>query len=89
MPYLGNAVLLVGAFILIVGVVLGVREFLERRRVQAESFRDYFGPDYDRDLLQQSVLSETEDWLADRQVRFSLFCLREPGGYEKRTRDMH
>jgi hypothetical protein len=80
------ATLLVGAFILVFFVVLAVRAILEDRRENAAPFRDYFGPAYDRDLLQQSSLSETEEWLADRPARFTPFRFRDPGTSEQRAR---
>jgi hypothetical protein len=84
MFHLSNAILLVGAFVLILGVGLVVRAFLGNRRGDSAPFRDYFGPEYDRDLLQQSTFSETEDWQADRHARFSPFRLREPGTGKRR-----
>jgi hypothetical protein len=80
-----NAIFFAGAFVLILGVGLAVKAFLERRRGKWAPFQDYFGPDYDRDLLQQSAFSETEDWLADRQARFAPFRRRES---EKRQTEM-
>ena len=39
---------------------------------------------HDRDLLQHSSLSETEDWVADRHARFAPLRLRDPGANERR-----
>jgi hypothetical protein len=61
-----NSLLLVGAFVLIVGMVYAGRTFLQSRREQAAPFRNYFSTEYDRELLRYSALSEDEDWLADR-----------------------
>jgi hypothetical protein len=81
---LTTVLFLAGAFVLILCVGLAVRAFLGNRRAKWTPFRDYFGPEYDRDLLQQSAFSETEDWLADRQARFAPFRRRDPEESERR-----
>jgi hypothetical protein len=53
-----------------------------------ERFRYYSGPEYDRDLLQQSAFGETEDWLADRHASFEPFRLLDPGVNELRARSI-
>jgi len=78
MHHLMNALLLVGAMILISGIVMAVRAHLENRRENAAPFRDYFGPRYDRDLLRLSAFSETEDWQADPHSRIAPFRLCDP-----------
>jgi hypothetical protein len=83
MFHLTNA-MLIGAFLVILAIVIGVSAFLDGRRGKPAPFRDYFGPEYDRDLLQQSAFSETEDWLADGHARFSPFRLRDPAANERR-----
>jgi hypothetical protein len=86
MFHLTNGMLLFVVLVLILGVGVAARAFLGYRRGKSAPFRDYFGPEYDRDLLQQSSLSETEDWLADRHARFTPFRLRDPGTSQQRTR---
>lgn len=81
---LTDAMLLAGALALILGVIAVIRAFNRDRNRNAAPFRDYFGPGYDRDLLQQSAFSETEDWLADGHARFSPFRLRDPAANERR-----
>jgi hypothetical protein len=83
MFHLTNA-MLIGAFVVILAIVIAVSAFLESRRKKPAPFRDYFGPEYDRDLLQQGAFSETEDWLADRHARFAPFRLRDPAANERR-----
>ena len=83
MFHLTNA-MLIGAFVLILAIVIAVSAFLESRRKKPAPFRDYFGPEYDRDLLQQGAFSETEDWLADRHARFAPLRLRDPAANERR-----
>ena len=84
MFHLTNALLIVGALVLIFCIVMAVRAFLENRREEAAPFRNYFGPGYDRELLRHSSFSETDDWLADRHSRFAPFRLRDPGANERR-----
>jgi hypothetical protein len=66
-----NSLLLVGAFVLVIGMVYAVRVLLQNRREQAAPFRNYFSTEYDSELLRHSALSEDEDWLADRHPRSS------------------
>jgi hypothetical protein len=84
MPHLTNYLLIVGALVLIFSIVMAVRAYLENRREEAAPFRNYFGSEYDRELLQRSSFSETEDWPADRDARFTPFRLRDPGDHERR-----
>ena len=84
MNHITMAQFLVGASILIVGMGLALRAFQRLRKEKAAAFRDYFGPDYERDLLEQSALSETEEWRADYRPSFTPFRLRHPGFRERR-----
>ena len=84
MDQLTKALLITGAIILIVCVVLALRAIQRLHRQQAAPFRDYFGPEYDRDLLRQSELSESQDWRADRHPSFTPFRLRDPRADERR-----
>jgi hypothetical protein len=73
-----------GALILIGCIVLAFKAFLKYRRAKAAPFRDYFGPEYDSDLLEHSALSESEEWRADCYPRFAPFRLRNPRDKERR-----
>ncbi|MGD0156433.1 MAG: hypothetical protein ABSB50_10060 [Terracidiphilus sp.] len=84
MFHLTNALLIVGALVLIFTIVMAVRGFLENRREEAAPFRNYFDTDYNRELLRHGSFSETEDWLADSHSRFAPFRLRDPGANERR-----
>lgn len=75
---------LIGAFFVILALVVAAGAFFDRRRKRPAPFRDYFGSEYDRDLLQQSLFSETEDWRADRPARFAPFRLRDPATNERK-----
>jgi hypothetical protein len=85
MFHLANAVFLAGAFALIFGVGLVVKALLGNRKRDLARYRYFSGPEYNRDLLQQSAFSETEDWLADRRANFEPFCLLDPGVDERRA----
>jgi hypothetical protein len=70
MLHITNGEFLAGAIALLI-MVFAVRAILRNRRQNADSFSDFSGPDYNRDLLRQSSWSETEDWLADRYSSFA------------------
>ena len=86
MFHLPNVILFVGAFVLFLGVGLAVRAFLANLRERSAPFRDYFGPEYERDLLQQSAFSETQNWQEDGDSRFAPFRLRDQETNQLRTR---
>ena len=72
MSHLAIVLLIVGAFALILGTVMAVRAYLENRGEEMAPFRNYFGPEYDRDLLRQSSWCDGEN-LSDRRTRFDAF----------------
>jgi len=72
-----DAILLASALALVLGVIPVIGRSLGDRNGNAAPFRNYFGPDYDRDLLRQSALSETEEWQADLHSRLPSFSLRD------------
>jgi hypothetical protein len=78
-----EAVLLASAFALALSVIPAIRTSLRDRNRRAAAFRDYFGPEYDRDLLRQSTLSETEEWRADDDSRLPSFRPRYLEGRER------
>lgn len=79
-----NGMVLVGAFILILGMVSSIRALLGHRREKEAPFRNYFGPEFDRELCRNRSYSETEEWLADCHARFAPFRHREPGANKRR-----
>jgi len=84
MDILMKILLVIGALILTVCVVLALRAIFRLHRENAAPFRGYFGPEYERDLLEQSALSESEEWRADYRPSFTPFRLRHPGTSERR-----
>ena len=79
-----DAILLGGGLAVIVAVIPAVRRSIRDHNRNAAMFRDYFGPEYDRDLLQQSAFGETEEWLADHDSRLPSFRLRDLEGHGRR-----
>ena len=71
-----NEMVLVGACILVLVVLASIAFYFSRRSESAYS-SDYFGPEYDRELLQQSDMGDNESWQADYETRFTPFRLRE------------
>ena len=71
------------ALALVLGVIPAIKALLGDRNRDDAPFRDYFGPEYDRDLLRQSTLSETEEWRADDDSRLPSFRLRYLEGRER------
>jgi hypothetical protein len=80
------SMLFVGAPVVLLGVALAFRRSMHNRRDNAAPFRGYFAPVSDRDFVQHSDLSESEDWRADLQSRFTPFRLRNPEIDELRDR---
>jgi hypothetical protein len=72
----------VGAFALVLGTVMAVRAYLENRHEEMAPFRNYFGSEYDRDLLRQSSWCGDEN-LYDRRTRFDAFNVRDRGVTER------
>jgi hypothetical protein len=81
MFYLAIVLLIVGAFALILGTVMAVRAYLENRGEEMAPFRNYFGPDYNRDLLLQSSSCDDEN-LKDR-TRIDTFNVRDRDAVEQ------
>ena len=81
---LTDAILLACALALVLGVIPAIRTFIGDRNRNAAPFRNYFGPEYDRDLAQQSALSETDEWQANSHARFAPLRLCNPERRERR-----
>jgi hypothetical protein len=84
MSHLAIVLLIVGAFALILGTVKAVRAYLENRGEEMAPFRNYFGPEYDRDLLRQSSWCDDEKQI-DRRTRIDAFDTRERGATERHS----
>jgi hypothetical protein len=82
MSHLTIVLLIAGAFAFILGTVKAVSAYLENRSEETAPFRNYFGPEYDRDLLRQSSWSDDEN-LYDRRTRSDAFNTRDRGATER------
>ena len=82
MSHLAIVLLTVGAFVLILGTIRAVRAYLENRSEEMAPFRNYFGSEYDRDLLRQSSWCDNEN-LYDRRTRLNALNIRDRGATER------
>jgi hypothetical protein len=76
--------LIVSAFVIVPGTVMVVRSFLKNRAEELAPFRDYFGAEYERDLLRQSSWSDEENLYGVR-TRFA-FNIRDHASTERYPR---
>ena len=60
MPQLTLVLMLVGAFIVVLGLFMDISAHPKNRSREMAPFRSYFEGDYDRDLLRQSSWSDGE-----------------------------
>jgi hypothetical protein len=81
-----NAQLLIGVLALVLAAILAAKSILGDRQKKSAPFRNYFGAEYRRDLLRHSDLSESDDWRADRDIRFTPFRLRDDAVGEPRIK---
>ena len=76
---------IMGAFVLLLGTVMAVGAHIKNRDEAKAPFRDYFGPEYDRDLLRQSSWCEDEK-LYDRHTTVDAFNARDRSATERYSR---
>jgi len=86
MPHLTLVMMIVGALIFVIGIFMDVRAHLEHRGEELAPFRNYFGAEYDRDLLRQSSWSDGEN-LSGRRTPFDAFDAGDSDGMERYSRD--
>jgi hypothetical protein len=80
MSHLAIVLLIVGALVLILGTFKAI-SYLANRGEEMAPFRNYFGPEYDRDLLRQSSWCDDEN-LIDRRTRTEAFDTRDRNATE-------
>jgi hypothetical protein len=83
--HLTLVLMVVGAFVLVLGIVIDVRAHLENRAEELAPFRNYFGAEYDRNLQRQSSWSDDEN-LSDRRTRYEDFKVGDCGASERYSR---
>lgn len=85
MSHLTLVLMIVGAFVVVFGIVIDVRAHIENRAEELAPFRNYFGAEYDRDLLRQSSWSDGES-TSDRRTRSDAFNVSDCGAAERYSR---
>ena len=85
MSHLTLVLMIVGVFVLVVGIFMDVRAHLENRGEELAPFRNYFGAEYDRDLQRQSSWSDGEN-PSDRRTRFEAFNVGDCGATGRYSR---
>jgi hypothetical protein len=75
--------LIVASAVLVVVVLIAVGAFVERRKSRTLAFRNRFGSEYDRAVLQHGSPRQAEAKLADRETRVEALKIRELGITER------
>ena len=77
-----NAQLFIAAIVLVV-VAIVVGDYLRRRKAKTAAFRNRFGSEYDRAVLEHGSSHKAEAKLADRESRVHALKIRELGATER------
>ena len=84
MPYhFTNTQLIVAAAVLVFVVVIAVAAYLAHRKTKTAAFRNRFGSEYDRAVLEHGSSRKAEAKLADRETRVDALKIRELGATER------
>src|ERR1039458_10480515 len=75
--------LIVASAVLVVVVLIAVGAFVERRKSRTLAFRNRFGSEYDRAVLQHGSPRQAEAKLAHRETRVEALKIRELGITER------
>jgi hypothetical protein len=78
-----NTQLIVAAVVLVVVVVIAVAAYLQHRKSKTAAFRNRFGSEYDRAVLEHGSSRRAEAKLADRETRVEALKIRELGATER------
>jgi hypothetical protein len=78
-----NAQLISAVVVLIFLVVVAVVGFVHRRGTRTKGFRNRFGSEYDRAVLEHGSSRRAEAKLADREIRVDALRIRELGATER------
>jgi len=71
------------AAIVIVVVAIAVVEYLKQRKIKTAAFRNRFGSEYDRAVLEHGSSRRAEAKLADRETRVDALKIRELSATER------
>jgi hypothetical protein len=78
-----NTQLIVAAVVLLVVVVVAVAAFLQHRKTKTAAFRNRFGSEYDRAVLEHGSSRKAEVKLANRETRVEAMKIRDLGATER------
>jgi hypothetical protein len=78
-----NIELIVAAVALVVVVLIAVAVYLRHLKAKTTAFRDRFGSEYDRAVLEHGSSRKAEAKLADRETRVEALRIRELGDTER------
>jgi hypothetical protein len=81
--YFTSMQLIVGAVVLLVLVLILVGALMERRKNRTQAFRDRFGTEYDRAVLDIGSAREAETLLAKRETRVEGLTIRNLSAKER------
>jgi len=81
--YFTGVQLIVGATVLLVVALIVVAALMERRRNRTQAFRDRFGSEYDRAVLDIGSAREAEASLAKRESRVETLKIRSLSAIER------
>jgi hypothetical protein len=78
-----NTQLIVAAVVLAVVVIIAVAAYLQHRKAKTAAFRNRFGSEYDRAVLEHGSPHKAEAKLADRETRVETLKIRDLGATER------
>ena len=86
--HLTDVQLIIGCFALIIAIFLTLAAVHDLRPKKTQLFRNHFysPSDYDDDLLQQSALSDPEEWRTDKQPLLDNFEYSDANSTERLIR---
>jgi hypothetical protein len=85
MPHLTLVLMIVGAFVIALGMFIDVKAHLGNRSEEMAPFRYYFGTEDDRDLLRQRSWYDCENH-SESRTRFEAFSAGHSGATERYSR---
>jgi hypothetical protein len=83
LSHLTNLQLIVVAALLVVVVLLALVAYLRHRRARTLGFRNHFGTEYERAVLEHGSSRKAEAKLADRETRVEALKIRDLGVPER------
>jgi hypothetical protein len=75
--------IIIAAVVLVFLVIVAVVGIEHRRKTRTRAFRNRFGTEYDREVVQHGSVRKAEAKLADREARVEALKIRELGATER------